>query len=667
MTSIRQCLEPFLSTDAGGRIVVEGFDHTCLYFINRADAERRALGYRQIEELLLLRFLLLDAPLPLASIIEGAAIEGVDFDREISLALEQVKEREADEVSQLVHQENQNSLVWYFTESLAECLLGARGLGAGKAHCGHLLLALISSSSLATINVIDRILNRGELSARLFSRYCQGAAMVPSRHYVRELSCLDPLAYDFHPTPALSERLSPASQACLTYAGRIAMQNGHRQVSFEHIIVALLKDPSIAILATSASPIFSLSYRAYGDVEFDQEAIAVIEAIEADRDCIEPPDIFSALCLDRFSQYFRALPSFLRFKSLEHLKLYASRLTDELIDWGLELGAADFHNPKFPRCHFLLTLLSEQSLTLLKEAFDLRQAEEEVGDIDDFLLVAILRHGKQEARLSILLDALGLGKDSSDLIAALRKQRRCHSLSTEEAVAGQVLAIADAPIGWFELIFRAYLAALTSGAYIVSPEHLLYAILSRPGIVTETVLSRRGLDLAAVAFVVALERYIRLPAPYSLWPSRWWQYKHYSELFDRGLSSCFEIAPGSTSGFGNDSLFFTLQRNYEYLADDLRRAASLPQASVERVLASFPNPDLAEELPGAIGGPSRALCRNIDRALAFVKEDKILDPRFLFWALLSDTVPGQVAERCAKIGVNNWVLSHQLLNCLINY
>ncbi|MCA0314875.1 MAG: hypothetical protein LCH63_13720 [Candidatus Melainabacteria bacterium] len=667
MTSIRQCLEPFLSTDAGGRIVVEGFDHTCLYFINRADAERRALGYRQIEELLLLRFLLLDAPLPLASIIEGAAIEGVDFDREISLALEQVKEREADEVSQLVPQENQNSLVWYFTESLAECLLGARGLGAGKAHCGHLLLALISSSSLATINVIDRILNRGELSARLFSRYCQGAAMEPSRLYVRELSCLDPQAYDFHPTPALSERLSPASQACLTYAGRIAMQNGHRQVSFEHIIVALLKDPSIAILATSASPIFSLSYRAYGDVEFDQEAIAVIEAIEAGRDCIEPPDILSALCLDRFSQYFRALPSFLRFKSLEHLKLYASRLTDELIDWGLELGAADFHNPKFPRCHFLLTLLSEQSLTLLKEAFDLRQAEEEVGDIDDFLLVAILRHGKQEARLSILLDALGLGKDSSDLIAALRKQRRCHSLSTEEAVAGQVLAIADAPIGWFELIFRAYLAALTSGAYFASPEHLLYAILSRPGIVTETVLSRRGLDLAAVAFVVALERYIRLPAPYSLWPRRWWQYKHYSELFDRGLSSCFEIAPGSTSGFGNDSLFFTLQRNYEYLADDLRRASSLPQASVERVLASFPNPDLAEELPGTIGGPSRALCRNIDRALAFVKDDKILDPRFLFWALLSDTVPGQVAERCAKIGVNNWVLSHQLLNCLINY
>ncbi len=667
MTSIRQCLEPFLSTDTGGRIVVEGFDQTCLYFINRADAERRALGYRQIEELLLLRFLLLDAPLPLASIIEGAAIEGVDFDREISLALERAKEREAAEVSQLVPQENQNSLVWYFTESLAECLLGARGLGVGNAHCGHLLLALISSSNLATINVIDRILNRGDLSARLFSRYCQGAAMEPSWLYVRELSCLDPQAYDFHPTPALSERLSPASQACLTYAGRIAMQNGHRQVSFEHIIVALLKDPSIAILATSASPIFSLSYRAYGDVEFDQEAIAVIEAIEADRDCIEPPDILSALCLDRFSQYFRALPSFLRFKSLEHLKLYASRLTDELIDWGLELGAADFHNPKFPRCHFLLTLLSEQSLTLLKEAFDLRQAEEEVGDIDDFLLVAILRHGKQEARLSILLDALGLGKDSSDLIAALRKQRRCHSVSTEEAVAGHVLAIADAPIGWFELIFRAYLAALTSGAYFVSPEHLLYAILSRPGIVTETVLSRRGLDLAAVAFVVALERYIRLPAPYSLWQRRWWQYKHYSELFDRGLSSCFEIAPGSTAGFGNDSLFFTLQRNYEYLADDLRRAASLPQASVERVLASFPDPDLAEELPGTTGGPSRALCRNIDRALAFVKEDKTLDPRFLFWALLSDTVPGQVAARCAKIGVNNWVLSHQLLNCLINY
>lgn len=253
------------------------------------------------------------------------------------------------------------------------------------------------------------------------------------------------------------------------------------------------------------------------------------------------------------------------------------------------------------------------------------------------------------------------------MIAALRKQRRCQSVSTEEAAAGQVLAIADAPIGWFELIFRAYLAALTSGAYFVSPEHLLYAILSRPGIVTETVLSRRGLDLAAVAFIVALERYIRLPAPYLLWQRRWWQYKHYSELFDRGLSSCFEIAPGSTSGVGNDSLFFTLQRNYEYLADDLRRAASLPQASVERVLASFPSPDVAEELPGTIGGPSRALCRNIDRALAFVKEDKILDPRFLFWALLSDTVPGQVAERCAKIGVNNWVLSHQLLNCLINY
>lgn len=667
MTSIRQCLEPFLSTDTGGRIVVEGFDQTCLYFINRADAERRALGHSHLEELHLLRFLLLDAPPPLASIIEGAAIDGVDFDREITLGLEQAKEREAAEVSQLVHQENQNSLVWYFTESLSECLLGARGLGAGKAHCGHLLLALISSSNLPTKNVIDRILNRGQLSARLFSRYCQGAAMVPSRLYVRELNCLDPQAYDFHPTPALSERLSPASLACLTYAGRIAMQNGHRQVSFEHIIAALLKDPSIAILNTSASPLLSLSYRAYGDVEFDQEAIAIIEAIEADRDRIEPPEILSALCLDRFSQYFRALPNFLRFKSLEHFRLYASRLTDDLIDWGLELGDVDFHNPKFPRCHFLLTLLSEQSQALLKEAFDLRQAEEEVEDIDDFLLVAILRHGRQEARLSILLAALGLGQDSSDLIAALRKQRRCHSVSAGEAAAGQVLALADAPIGWFELIFRAYLAALTSGAYFVSPEHLLYAILSRPGLVTETVLSRRGLDLAAVAFIVALERYIRLPAPNLHWQRRWWQYKSYSELFDRGLSACLEIAPGSTRGIGNDSLFFTLQRNYEYLADELRRAASLPQDSVERVLASFPNPDLAEELPGTTGGPSRALCRNIDRALAFVKEDKILDPRSLFWALLSDTVPGQVAERCAKIGVNNWALSHRLLNRLINY
>jgi hypothetical protein len=68
---------------------------------------------------------LLDAPLPLASIIEGAAIAGVDFDREISLALEQAKEREAAEVCPLVPQENQNSLVWYFTESLSECLLGA--------------------------------------------------------------------------------------------------------------------------------------------------------------------------------------------------------------------------------------------------------------------------------------------------------------------------------------------------------------------------------------------------------------------------------------------------------------------------------------------------------------------------------------------------------------
>lgn len=184
---------------------------------------------------------------------------------------------------------------------------------------------------------------------------------------------------------------------------------------------------------------------------------------------------------------------------------------------------------------------------------------------------------------------------------------------------------------------------------------------------TETVLSRRGLDLSTVAFIVALERYIRLPAPCLLWQRRWWQFKSYSELFDRGLSSCFEVAPGSTRGIGNDSLFFTLQRNYQYLADDLRRAASLPKASVERVLASFPNPDLAEELPGTTGGPSRALCRNIDRALAFVKEDKILDPRSLFWALLSDTVPGQVAERCAKIGVNNWALSHQLLNRLINY
>lgn len=70
MTSIRQCLEPFLSTDAGGRIVVEGFDQTCLYFINRADAERRALGHSHIEELHLLRFLLLDAPPSLAAALK---------------------------------------------------------------------------------------------------------------------------------------------------------------------------------------------------------------------------------------------------------------------------------------------------------------------------------------------------------------------------------------------------------------------------------------------------------------------------------------------------------------------------------------------------------------------------------------------------------------------